>query len=555
MAMAQAQGAAGAKLAEQRVSLAEQAFAEFARVEAVPRVVRDGVTSATLEVRLRRNALVRRFEVLVKAGRATATPVNEVAEVRTSEPAGGIGPTRSVVLDFGAPQTVAGVAAPEGVGVTGVTPWIGMAFAPAPVPPHPIERGRGAQQVAMFRSEIRAERLLVEISPAVAVDRLAAEMAVLLPELPSDLEIRIDDGAPIWRQPGPAQALEQTVDLAPHLAALMGDPSDASEKTLTIRLASRVPGRLGLERRPATEEVRLLHRAPFDGDGRKQLAFATEGRIDVPLTLAPPPAAAARRIERLELTVTANLPPARVVPPVGPAPAPGPSDAASLADLVLDANRAAAVRIAPGSGLAELESVRLPLAAAAGGAEARVVLWRDAAGSPIAAIPDAASEPVSIGGAQGGEVWVSFAFKRPITLDDGDPPWVALIVSRGELSWALGTRGSEGLHDAQVVRCGPPTGPWKPLPTAFLTSPTGLGALRGRLRVRGRVSDELPLDPLRITLVEAPGQTALVTPSQRGVRAVLDIAPPVQAADATLRVVSLVEGTIMLSEVDIVASA
>jgi hypothetical protein len=226
-----------------------------------------------------------------------------------------------------------------------------------------------------------------------------------------------------------------------------------------------------------------------------------------------------------------------------------------LADLVLDANRAAAVRIAPGSGLAELESVRLPLAAAAGGAEARVVLWRDSAGSPIAAIPDAASEPVSIGGAQGGEVWVSFAFKRPITFDDGDPPWVALIVSRGELSWALGTRGSEGLHDAQVVRRGPPTGPWKPLPTAFLTSPTGLGALRGRLRVRGRVSDELPLDPLRITLVEAPGQTALVTPSQRGVRAVLDIAPPVQAADATLRVVSLVEGTITLSEVDIVASA
>jgi hypothetical protein len=187
-----------------------------------------------------------------------------------------------------------------------------------------------------------------------------------------------------------------------------------------------------------------------------------------------------------------------------------------------------------------------------------VLLWRGADGVPVEPLPDGTSEPVKL--EAGPEHWITFPFRRPPALDPATPlaalPWLALVVSRGEITWALGTIGSQGMHTAQIVNRGPPAGPWRPLPQPFLatTESSPFAALRGRLRLRGRAAEDAPLAPLQVGLAEDPAQTVGVTPTQRGVRAALRLSPPLAADAATLRVVSHVEGTVRLSEVDIIAT-
>lgn len=560
--MVQAQPGGQLAASAQAVAFAESLLV----VQAFPRVVRDGVTTAGLEVELPQNALVERYEVTVRAERARATPVREVAEVRSNQAVSGSASdlTSSVVIDFGAMQTVAGVAAPIGVGMTSAFAWVGTGFSPFAIPLASAAVVGVGGQLLQFKSEIRTERLLVELSAAAALSTLAEGLAVFLPEPPSDLEIRIDGGPPVWTQLGPVHAPEQVVDLGPQLAALTGDPTATATRSFALTLKSRVPGVLALEQRPAGIVVRRIFRAPFEGDRQKRLSFDAEGAVTVALDLPPPAAGASRAISELRLLATGNLPSVRVVPPLGPDPAPGP-DAPVLVDLVLDANRAAIVRLPPESGVALLEAVRLPLVVSAGGGEGRVVLWRGEAGLPVEPLPDGASEPVGLEGETGGggERWVTCPFPRAVALDPEAAvealPWAALIVSRGEVTWSLARAGGSGVHEAQTVRRGPPSGPWKPLPQPFGAAAAAPGSpfpgLRGRIRLRGRAPEDVPLAPLQIGLAERPEQTVAVTPTQRGVRAVLKLEPPLATDTATLRVVSHVEGTVTVAEIDVVATA
>src|SRR6185295_18471955 len=76
----------------------------------VPRrpTVTRGQSSVELEVRLPRNAVVRRFDLRLQARRADAAAAGDVAQVREAESRPG-----GAVLDFGLVRTVAGFDPPE----------------------------------------------------------------------------------------------------------------------------------------------------------------------------------------------------------------------------------------------------------------------------------------------------------------------------------------------------------------------------------------------------------------------------------------------------------
>lgn len=534
--------------------------------------VTDGTTAAALTVTLPLNALVRKFEVVVQAKQADFTSARNVAQVRDAnqEVLGGDG--MAVVLDFGLLRTVAAVQVPLDLQVMSVTPWTGMGFAPNPIysttaagsiqPP-------STAQIAYF-GETRTERLLLRLIGTMDLDELAAEdaFAVLLPEPPSGLELRLEGGAPAWSHPAPPQLTDaaelsatawnrdgrRLVDVAAALAAVTGDPTRAQPVDFTLTLTSRVPGDLALTEH--ARQVSVIRRVLFDGAPERTLDFAAEGAVDLPLSLPAPPAGQSRAIEAVRFTAIAALPEERVLPPVGPDPAGG-DGVPVLADLALGADRAACVRLRADTGLAELTGVRLPLKAGGDGAEARIVLWRNkgpGTAEPVEALPDATSDPVTL---QGGaaEVWTSFLFPHPVPLDDADPPWAALLVSRGAVTWSMGAAaGPDDPLAENLVRLGPPTGPWKPLPAPFRTGDGPLTRLRGRVRAMGLAPKDAPLAPLLVGAAGAAGAPVAVTPTAKGALIAVAFEPPLPAAQPVLRLTALTGGAITLRDVDVVST-
>src|SRR5207253_2256227 len=158
------------------------------------------------------------------------------------------------------------------------------------------------------------------------------------------------------------------------------------------------------------QDVHFVRRVLFGSESSKDFTFAGEGRTDVALANLP----SNLTIEEVRFTASGTFPQERVLPPIGP-------DAAGLAELVADVNRAILARLRKQSGLAELTGVRLPLTAGADGAEAAVALWSNKSGSvdePVDAIPQAVSTPVTLNaGAAAGEQWTTFAFPKPVAID------------------------------------------------------------------------------------------------------------------------------------------
>ena len=400
---------------------------------------------------------------------------------------------------------------------------------------------------------------------------LRQSLLVQLPDLPADLELRINGGAPVWTAPGTVAAgargwlapgaadrsglFWQTVDLAAAVNALLADPAAAIEPPLDLHfvLSARVPGALQIEL-PAESAtgVRYLAQVPLP-PGQEEIRFAAEGLQAVPLALPNWVAT----VERLALTVTAKLPPERTLPPVGPevrlepvaggAPVP-------LAEMGLDPERAAAVAlggVAPGDSLSELLAVRLPLAAEAGGAEVRALLLAAQPDGPGSPLDGGASKPVEVAAmpASGDAPWSTFSFPRPLKLT-APLPHVAVVVTRGRVRWAL-----SGAAAAGAVRFGPPDGPWQPLPDLG-----GLSGLGGRVRMTGHAAAEHPIAPLRLGLAPRssppdPGAAtpALVTPTPKGVP--VEVAAPAGLQPAAeLHVVSLVAGTVTLKDLVVTAT-
>jgi hypothetical protein len=534
-----------------------------------PQLRTDGISSFTLDVKLKRNALVRVYDVVIKALSASSTPVESVAQVRATA-ASAAGPA-SIVLDFGTPRTVGGVSVNPSLLIAGITPWMGTAFAPHPVFPDPP--ASPDSNLVILRKEIRTERLLVEVTGTAAGD-LWTDMAVVLPEAPTDLEIRIDGGAPVATFPGPAQPVpdstlsengwdkngKRIVHLADAFAKLTGDPTNSDEVTFKLVLSSRIPGVLGIEIPPSPvvigpPKLSYIRRVRFDAETSKELVFSEEGIQK--LTLAGLPSNPS--VEEIRFTVTGTLPPERIIPPVGPVDA-------AIADLVISQDRAVCVRLRSDTGLSELTGVRLPLRVGSGGAEMRVVLWREGNAEPVEVMPDGVSEPVTLNAGSDGETWTTFLFKPPVPISDEEHPnlphpWVALIVSRGEVTWALGaTKGPHDPINEHTIRRGAPTGPWKPLPEPFRNPASSLSLVRGRIRVIGHAPKDKPLAPLSFS-IESPAenvphypyaQAIDVTPTAKGTAHRRSFSPGVNSPD--LYVVSKIPGNVTLRDLDVVTN-
>lgn len=532
-----------------------QLSAEFSFIY-LPYLGTTGVSLATLAppLVLPRNALVQRFDIVVGATRATRTPAQAAGQVRAYDNAG----VHTVIIDFGVPRTVSSVSVggASTLKILEVAAWIGAKFdnpffGPVVGPSLPVDAAR-------FSSEVRTERLLVTVSAAANAATIGADLELELPELPSDLVLRINDGAPVWAHNGPAQADtsdtlsadrfnkqgKRLVPLADALNALLADPLASDQLTLAISLSVKVPGVLSLAL--ADTEVWRINRQQFAGDSSTTLAFAAEGRQALPLTLPAPAAGQQQVIKRVQFTALATPGPDRVLPPEGPAPALSSVDGALLADLVLDADRAAAVRLPASPVLAELTGLRLPLAAGGDGAELRVVLWGHGADGPAQPLPGGASEPLTLAASSpaGSEAWVSVSFAKPVPLDPLNPPWAALLVSRGTLTWALARRTDAPGCD---LRRGAPNGPWRPLPPAF-TSPAGVLDACGRLRRVGRAPKDQPLAPWWVSL-DGDAQRAPVPATAKGASVLL---APALGSSALLQVLAHGPGNLGLRDIDVV---
>lgn len=574
----------------------ESTFRLYDRITAVlPFIVSrqiDGVATAGLDLVFRRNTIVRQYDLQVHAAVAQGNSMaSALGQVRTSDD------KLSVVIDFGMPRTVGGVQINQanGATVTGVSSWTGAKFVDAfdTLASETTVRtnGSGAAQTytLVFKAEIRTDRLMLTLSQSISDP--GAQISLDIPDLPADLELRINDGPVVWSFPGPVQPgtsltplstevwskdATRLVSLADALNTLLADPLADDDLPCRLVLTSKVPGQLLLSAANPLDGLRLsyIHRVNF-GNGSAtstDLDFAAEGEQIVPLVM--PAGSAPRRIEALRLTALAKLPDLRTLPPLGPdwPSVPNRTPAEPLAELALDSSHAACVRLDT-QGLAQLSGVRLPLGCGADGAEVRVVLWQaDAQGEPASAIDAGTSEIVTLSasGTSGADGWYSFAFKTPIDLSRYPAPWAAVVVSRGTVLWRLsdaahvtaanapGTAGSAPVTPlappGAVLRRGPASGPWRLLP-ALLRSTTGqLMDARGRVRVTGLAGKTRPIAPLVVSLAGIDGTTVEVTPSAKGATVTLtfDPAPALAAGDPSLRIVSRVAGTLTLRDVELI---
>ncbi|HEX7333974.1 MAG TPA: hypothetical protein VF290_20890 [Pyrinomonadaceae bacterium] len=538
------------------VRVEEQLKAFEGKIEYGSQLQTDGISSFTLDVTLPRNALIHSYDVVVQAQIASATAVEKVAQVRATEAAASdlAKEGMSVVLDFGTLRTVSGVLAPVDLGIVRVYPWLGTAFARNPI--FTVKKDV-ATETAILPSEVRTERLQVEILGVKSGAELASEMSVLLPEAPSDLEVRIDGGAPVVSFPGPAQPGpdtdlsdldwnkdgERIVHLADALNKLTGDSTSSDNVTFKVVLSSRVPGKLRMtvSGSPSFSRIRKVK---FGAETAKELSFSEEGEQQVALAGLPPDSS----IEAIRFTAAGAFPAERVIPPVGP-------DDASLVDLLIDSERVVCVKLPPAAGLAELTGARLPLSVGSGGAEMRVVLWnnKDESFEPVDVMTDGLSDPVTLTGESEAETWTTFSFKRPVPIESQNLPWMALSVSRGSVSWGLGASkgGSDPLNES-VIRRGAPTGPWKPLPQAFQVG-AGLSALRGRIRLIGHAPKDSPLAPLVVSL-GSNVNTREVTPTAKGTAAELVFSSPLPVSSSVLKVISRISGNVTLRDLEVVST-
>ena len=527
-------------------------------IYAYPYALFEGVVSKSLEVVLPRNALVDEYLFEVRAQRVDMTLVQDVAQVRSYSSSDG----NELIIDFGTPRTVSGIDLPDGSDVLTVYPWLGSQFSPV----HAYNKFAADAGPSAVFPELRTERLRVRVSRALTSAQLL-NLTVRLPEPPSGLEIRIDDGPPVWTHPEPVQPRSgvaeadedgwsgesrRLVRLTDALAALTGDPLASDDLvTFTLKLTTKVPCVLDLK--PAgAPKIRRIRRVRFGQiETATTLRFDSEGFLELPLVL-PQLASGVRRIDELRWVAAADLPPWRVDPPLGPAPAAG-VDQLVLADLLVDPERAACVRL-PGRGpLAELTGIRLPLRAIGDGAEARVVLWSAGAtgSAPSAPLPQGTSAPVTLLPATL-EQWVTFAFARPVAVDREHMPWLALIVARGQLEWSLARASINPADslDGQVLR-GPPNGPWKALP-APLQNAAGLLDARARLRLSGVPPKGTPLAPLTLALGAQPAVD--LTPTPKGAAGLLVQSPGLELTPPILRLVSRTAGDVELRDIDVTSN-
>ena len=519
-----------------------------------------GRSETALTVQLPRNALVDEWLLLVQAQRVDATLLQQVAQVRAYDTA----TSHELVVDFGSARTVSGITLPGNAQVKAVHAWLGTQFGPLSAFSPPT----AGTPDAVF-TELRTERLRVVVSRHLTGEELAA-VSLRLPEPPSGLVISIDGGPPVWQHPEPVQPRSnlatpdaagwdaqsrRIVPLTAALAALAGDPLAGDAPTgFQLTLRSAVPCVLALST-SGVPKLRRIRRLRFGGETSTRSDFASEGRIDLPLPLPAPPGGALRRIDSLTWVAEAQLSAERVLPPLGPDPAAA-IGVPVLAELLVDASRAVAVRLPAGSGLATLSALRLPLATNGDGAELRVVLWSadpaQPGGAPLQPLTRGSSAPLTLPAAAPGapEAWLRFDFSEPQPLDDAAMPWMVLVAARGSVRWALAAASTAGMLADAAPRRGPPNGPFKALPLP-LQSAGGVLDARARLRLVGLPPKATPLAPLDLQLNDAAAVP--VTPSAKGAAGSLALASGGSSAAPLLRLTSRVAGSVIWRDIDVIS--
>jgi hypothetical protein len=537
----------------------------------------NGALSVERVITLPRNAAVLApFAVTLEAGPADWATVASVAHIRQKDISGAGQDRTSVVVDFGVMRTVAGVGLTDTstLQVLQVKQWAGTAFVPVPIvsgarltggsgefsaAPQTIDGSTAKLDTTLgaevsFPSEIKTDRLQIDLIGKGSDDEIGAALLVQLPDLPADLDLKINGGAAIWSAPGAVAAgatgwttaadglMQQQPDISAALSALLGDPSADKSVTLDLHvvLAARNPGALELNLPDFdAQRIRYVANAALPSD---TLTFTAEGAISIPLKLPD----YAARLERVSLTAIGNLPPERVIPPVGPDAAVVPGGTAPLAEMLLDPTHSACVDIAQAREFGEITAFRFPLRVEQGGAEIHVALVKaDIDGTPGAPIQGAVTKPVTLDASED-ESWITVALARPFPID-GAALYAMVVVRRGRVRWAL--TGSPTPSAGQVFT-GPPAGPWQPLP------PLGeLAALRGRVRVVGHARREAPISPVLIEINGAGGSGSEITPVQKGVAVLLSDtqaglpAAPDASQSVNLVITSRVGGAITLRDV------
>lgn len=508
-----------------------------------PSLAAEGSLRRVLDVALDANALVDKFEVIVTARPAIATFAAEVGQPRI----GGTG--LDLIIDFGAPRTVSMIQVGGGFTLTSVNSWNGMAFAT------PVALTSSLSGHTGILQETRSERLQLMLGGTGDKAALISQTLLVLPDAPADLELRINDGPPVWRQTGTVRLApgtdltsdgfnqngQRVVDLTAAVAALTGDPTNRASLPFRLELTSRTAGRLDLAAPLERRLLRHVWRAKADNDAAPPVVFAAEGARALALTAEGMPETAA--LSEVRATLKGTPPPERVLPPVGPEPS-------DLAEFVLDANRAMLVRLPIDARLGSLTAVRLPLAAGPGGAQVTLALWSSTdAGEPDSPIPAGVSKAVPLD--EGDEAWVTFAFDPPQARVAPPAPaiapplWAAILVSRGQVVWRP-TLAASLDEEGGSLRTGPQAGPWYPLPALFDRAPgNAFGQLRGRVRVAGVPAKATPVAPILVDAGLAAAEAALV---DAGVRVAAAAAP----SGRTLTVTALAAMTVTLSEIDLV---
>ncbi|MEO7086638.1 MAG: hypothetical protein ABI442_16170 [Gemmatimonadaceae bacterium] len=510
---------------------------------------------------------MRAFTVRVSAARADGTTLDNSGQVRLQTDTGG---AKIIVVDFGMLRTVSGVGRVSLIGpsmtICSLTSFRGDAFDVNALYIEPCSAGDATRTDEQNTFETRTEKVRLKVKTTATLAQISAALYLQFPDLPSDLDIRINGGAAAWSAPGMAQPnthgwdanTQQTVDLTAALAAITGDPHDASALDATIVLGSRIPGILTLD--PVTVDVAYLARIPFGDTEDTTFTLDREGLYDVVLPLPSWVAA----VQEVRFTLTSTVPPERILEPVGPPRAMQSGGSGAAYDLLLDVDHAGAARLDAATPFSDLTGIRLPLRASVDGAEVRSVLYNGTGDGPTTPVDGGTSKPVDLTSNPdpASDEWTTFSMSAPVKLDHTLVYWIVVVVGRGSASWSLGSFTCAAT--TVPIRRGAANGPWHTLPSV-IGDGSNLGA---RIRAIGKAPTAAPVAPMLVSVASHETSQIAVTPSAKGVGgiwtpagAIVGTAHPSIVPDGsgaarsvTLRLTSRMTGTMKISGVDVVAT-
>lgn len=506
----------------------------------------DGRKQASLNLKVKANALVDKLDLIITANRAAFVPAVDAADVRVAE-----GDSQSIIVDFGIMLTVNSILINDDAKIVKAYPWLGTKFDFYPI----VNRSEAEATNQASFTDVKTERLLITIADGKNASAVIDLLQLSLPDLPSGLTISINGDEPVWQhdpmvQLGADSTIteegwnaegKRRVSLSDAMAKYTQNPVNANELDFEFTLKTTVPGTLEIEQESI--EQRHIHRLSFDNEKDLTLLFELEGKQEL---IIAPPADSNEPMTGIQLSISGELNPTRAIPAIS-------SPANSITELVLGKGRAACVRLDGNLGLVELSGLRFPLVTGASGAEASVVLWLEqddlSDGSPpFKSIEGAVSDPVNWTGTS--EQWLRFDFSEAVALEENMTVWAAIHVNRGDVIWKVANANELNEYP---IRIGPPEGPWRALPAIFGSS-TSLGNIAGRVHLLGNADKTLPLPPLSISL-DGGDSPMTFSPSQETSRVSIELdSLPTKSEDENLvlSIISRSEGDINISEVDVI---